>query len=264
MSSEFIQWLRKEWDALERRTDQKYSVRRLSLEAGLSAGTLHQLLRRPDMQPSPKTCNKLAAFFETEPQHVLQLAHHIQLADSPSTSSVKAAIQRSDLRALLGDLAEFTDDEIQIVQQTVDQLKTRRRMQRAASRVTVALVVDDTPSARQTIADMLRAAGLKVLEAPHGLAAMEMIKTSGSIVDVVLMDYRMPKMNGVETTKEIRKRFPDLPVIFVSAWDRDEMKEAAFEAGAIAYLVAPIDHDQLLETIASIQPEKQHRAPTNS
>ncbi len=101
---------------------------------------------------------------------------------------------------------------------------------------------------------MLRVAGLKVLEAPHGIAAIELIESSGSILDVVLMDYRMPRMDGVEATKEIRKRFPNLPIIFVSAWDKPEMKDAAFAAGAMEYLVAPIDYDRLLETIASIQP----------
>lgn len=257
MSSEFIQWLKKEWEGLERRTHQKYSVRKLSLEAGLSAGTLHQLLKRPDVQPSPKTCNKLAAFFGADARHVLQLAGHIAPAERKPASELNAAMQRSDLRALIHDVAEFTAEEVRIVQQTVDQLKTRRRMQKAASKVAVALVVDDAPSARATIADMLRVAGLKVLEAPHGLAAVELIKTSGSIVDVVLMDYRMPRMDGVEATKEIRKRFPDLPVIFISAWDKPEMKEAAFAAGAMEYLIAPIDYDRLLETIASIQPREQ-------
>jgi CheY-like chemotaxis protein/DNA-binding XRE family transcriptional regulator len=260
MSSEFVQWLKKEWDGLEQRTRQKYSVRKLSLAAGLSAGTLHQLLKRPDVQPSPKTCNKLAAFFETDPRHVLQLAGHIVPAEGETTSHLQVATQRSDLRALIYDLVEFTSDEVRIVQQTVDQLKTRRKMQQAASKVAVALVVDDTPSARETIADMLRVAGLKVLEAPHGLAAVELIKTSGSIVDVVLMDYRMPRMDGVEATKQIRERFPDLPVIFVSAWDKPEMKEAAFAVGAMEYLVAPIDYDRLLETIASIRPNESQSA----
>jgi len=257
MSSEFVQWLKREWDALERRTHQNYSVRRLSLEAGLSAGTLHQLLKRPDVQPSPKTCNKLAVFFGLDPRHVLQLAGHIVPPDGETRSDLEAAMQRSDLRTLIRDLVEFTSDEVRIVQQTADQLKTRRKMQKAASKVAVALVVDDAPSAREIIADMLRVAGLKVLEASHGLAAVELIKTSGSIVDVVLMDYRMPRMDGVEATKEIRKRFPDLPVIFVSAWDKPEMKEAAFAAGAMEYLVAPIDYDRLLETIASIRPNNR-------
>jgi CheY-like chemotaxis protein len=191
---------------------------------------------------------------------VLELAGHIAASDSESDSPLEKALQRSELRTLVSDLADFSSDEIKIVRQTVDQLITRRKMREAARRVTVALVVDDAASARSTVANMLRMAGVKVLEAPHGLAAVELIKTSGSIVDVVLMDYRMPRMDGVEATQKIREQFPHLPIIFISAWDQDEMKEAAFKAGAADYLVAPIDYDRLLETIASIQTDEGESA----
>jgi two-component system cell cycle sensor histidine kinase/response regulator CckA len=100
---------------------------------------------------------------------------------------------------------------------------------------------------------MLRAAGLKVLEAADGQKALEVMETSGAVVDVILMDYRMPRMNGVEATREIRKHFPDLPVLFVSAWDEPDMKQAAFESGAAEYLVAPVGYDQLIEAVSRVR-----------
>ena len=61
--SQFVQWLKAEWETLERRRGENYSARRLSIEAGLSPNTLYQLLKRPEVKPSPETCRKLAAFF---------------------------------------------------------------------------------------------------------------------------------------------------------------------------------------------------------
>jgi CheY-like chemotaxis protein len=113
--------------------------------------------------------------------------------------------------------------------------------------------VEDTPDARALFVEMLRAAGLKVLEAPDGQSAVELMQTSGAIVDVVLMDYRMPRMDGVEATKQIREHFPDLPILFVSAWDEPEMKDAAFAAGAGEYLVAPVEYEQLLEALSRVR-----------
>ncbi len=114
----------------------------------------------------------------------------------------------------------------------------------------MALVVEDTPDTRATIVTMLRVAGPKVLEAADGQSALDLMKTSGALVDVILMDYKMPRMNGVEATQHIRRHFPNLPVLFVSAWDEPEMKKAAFEAGAVEYLVAPVGYDQLVEAVS--------------
>jgi CheY-like chemotaxis protein len=100
---------------------------------------------------------------------------------------------------------------------------------------------------------MLRLAGLKVLEAADGQNAVELIESSGSLIDIVLMDYRMPRMDGVEATREIRKRFPDMPILFVSAWDKPEMKKAAFEVGAAEYLVTPIDYEELMEAVSRVR-----------
>jgi CheY-like chemotaxis protein len=125
----------------------------------------------------------------------------------------------------------------------------------------VALVVEDTPDARALYVHMLQAAGLKVLEAPDGQSALELMQTSGAVVDMVLMDYRMPRMNGVEATRAIRQQFPDLPILFVSHWDEPEMKKAAFEAGAAKYLVAPVEYDALVQAV--LQVRRQNKTHVN-
>jgi CheY-like chemotaxis protein/lambda repressor-like predicted transcriptional regulator len=252
--SQFVQWLKAEWETLERRRGENYSARRLSIEAGLSPNTLYQLLKRPEVKPSPETCRKLAAFFGVAPLLVLQLAGHVPSKEAAETlAEFEAALQRGDLQTLILSAKDLSPAEVQLVQQMVDQLRTKRREEEVARGAAVALVVEDTPDARAAIVDMLQAAGLKVLEATDGQRAVELIETSGALIDVVLMDYRMPRMDGVEATREIRKHFPDLPVLFVSAWDEPEMKEAAFDAGAAEYLVAPVGYDRLLEAVSRVR-----------
>lgn len=255
--SKFIDWLKTEWEALERKGGKKYSTRRLSIEAGLSPNTLYQLLNHPEVKPSPETCHKLAHFFGVEPLSLLEIAGHVSTKDvTEVTSELEAALQRSDLQKLLRTARDLSPTEIQLVQQMIDQLRIRHREEEeseVARGAAVALVVEDTPDARATFVDMLRFAGLKVLEATDGQNALELIETSGALIDVVLMDYRMPRMDGVEATKQIRKHFPDLPILFVSGWNEPEMKEAAFEAGAAEYLVAPVGYDELVEAISRVR-----------
>lgn len=256
--SRFIDWLKTEWEALERKQGQKYSTRRLSTEAGLSPNTLYQLLNHPEVKPSPETCHKLADFFGVEPLLVLEVAGHVSAKEvSQAGSELEAALQRSDLQKLLLSARDLSPTEIQLVQQMVDQLRLKRREaeeeKEVARGAAVALVVEDTPDARATIVEMLRFAGLKVLEATDGQSALELIETSGALIDVVLMDYRMPRMDGVEATRQIRKHFPDLPVLFVSAWDDPEMKKNSFEAGAAEYLVSPVDYEGLVEAVSKVR-----------
>jgi CheY-like chemotaxis protein/lambda repressor-like predicted transcriptional regulator len=255
--SKFVDWLKTEWEALERQRGQKYSARRLSTEAGLSPNTLYQLLNHPEVKPSPETCHKLAGFFEVDPLMVLEVAGHVSVPKATEPGSeLEAALQRSDLQKLLLSARDLAPPEIQLVQQMVEQLRVKHREEEepeVARGAAVALVVEDTPDARATIVDMLRFAGLKVLEATDGQKALELVETSGEVIDVVLMDYRMPRMDGVEATKEIRKHFPDLPVLFVSAWDEPEMKETAFKAGAAEYLVSPLDYDGLVEAVSRVR-----------
>lgn len=255
--AEFGQWLKTEWETLEGRTGEKYSTRRLSIEAGLSPNTLYQLLKYPEVKPSPETCRKLAEFFGVEPLLVLEMAGHISAIEvSNITSELEAALRRSDLQKLLLSVQELSAAEVQLVQQLVDQLASKRREAEAAAvaqGAAVALVVEDTPDARELYVQMLRAAGLKVLQATDGEKALELIETSGALIDVVLMDYRMPRMNGVEATRAIRQQFPDLPIMFVSHWDEPDMKKAAFEAGAAKYLVAPVEYEALVEAVLQVR-----------
>jgi putative two-component system response regulator len=85
--------------------------------------------------------------------------------------------------------------------------------------------------------------------------ALEIIKINGNLIDMVITDYDMPQMNGVEVTKAIRKYRPNLPILFITGWTEPEIKYAALEAGASAFLVSPVDYNELIETISQIRHE---------
>lgn len=254
--SKFVDWLKTEWESLERRKNQKLSTRKLSIAAGLSPNTLYQLLNNPDIKPSPETCHKLAEYFHVEPIRVLELAGHVNPPTLENmTSEIQQALERPELQNLLYSLQTLDEKDVQIVKQLVDQLRQRKDDSLAdpAKGAAVALVVEDTADKRNLLVSMLRTAGLKVLEANNGEMAIELIEQSGNLIDIVITDYRMPKMDGVETTLAIRKKFPQLPILFVSAWDEPEMKAAAFNAGAAEYLVAPIDYQELVDAVTKVR-----------
>jgi signal transduction histidine kinase len=99
------------------------------------------------------------------------------------------------------------------------------RSERAAMGRTV-LVVDDDAAVREVSAGMLDDLGYTVFEAGSGGAALEALDNSPS-VDLVLLDYAMPGMNGAEVEREIRARRPRLPILFATGY-----ADAALLAGA--------------------------------
>ena len=87
-------------------------------------------------------------------------------------------------------------------------------------------------------------------EAGDGIEAIE--RTEELLPDVILMDVSMPRMNGVEATREIHRRHPEIPIIALSFHEETEMAEEMRQAGAVAYLQKGGDAEQLFSTIRSV------------
>jgi len=105
------------------------------------------------------------------------------------------------------------------------------------------LVADDEDAIRHLVDFMLEKAGFDVCAAADGKAALEMVNEDFS---VVLLDLRMPVMDGMETLKVIRERHPDLPVLIMSAHGDVRDAVRAMKLGAFDYIQKPFEADELL------------------
>lgn len=114
------------------------------------------------------------------------------------------------------------------------------------------LIVDDDDRNRKLAADVLGAAGFRTLDAADGAMAIALV--AAHLPDIILLDLRLPDLDGVEVTRRLRAdpRTADIPVVALSAMPLDPDDDWPVEAGFAAYLVKPIDIDELPEQVRSI------------
>ncbi len=105
-----------------------------------------------------------------------------------------------------------------------------------------ALVVDDSRAIRRIIGDMLRKLDYEVHEAAHGIEALQRL-TEIEMPDVLLVDWNMPEMNGLELIKAVRAnpKYSNLPIMMVTTETEMERMAQAFVAGANEYVMKPFD-----------------------
>jgi CheY-like chemotaxis protein len=113
------------------------------------------------------------------------------------------------------------------------------------------LVVDDDPILREVAAAILEGEGFGVIQAEDGLQAMDAL--AAARVDLVLCDVFMPNMDGFETLRAIRQRWPDLPVIMMTAGNAyqppERMLHTARLFGVAGELIKPLNRDRLMAKV---------------
>ena len=128
--------------------------------------------------------------------------------------------------------------------------KMEHRPERATRQAHVSgriLVVDDSPTTRMMLRNVFTAAGYLVRTACDGVDALERLRTQ--LVDLVVSDVEMPRMNGLDLTRHIKARL-GLPVILVTGKEKEEHRREGLEAGADAYVVkSSFEGDGLLEVV---------------
>ncbi|HMM10610.1 MAG TPA: response regulator [Bacteroidales bacterium] len=113
------------------------------------------------------------------------------------------------------------------------------------------LIVEDTPSNTELLLIILEGAGAKVMHVSTGEEAIKTCLHHGDI-DLVLMDIQLPKMSGLEATREIKSFRPDLPIIAHTAYAMANDKDACFEAGCDGYVAKPIKPKLLLPILEKL------------
>ena len=114
------------------------------------------------------------------------------------------------------------------------------------------LVVDDEPDIRKIVRMTLDKAGYQTLEAEDGEKAIEVINTGENrlMLDVMICDIRMPKINGVEAIAYFQKEYPRVPLIVLTGFPDTEMAASFLRQGVVDYLVKPVEGEKLKATVA--------------
>jgi len=109
------------------------------------------------------------------------------------------------------------------------------------------LIVDDHENMQSTLRDILEDEGYQVVTASSGVEAIEWCQQQK--FDVILMDVRMPDLNGVEVFRRIKNLAEGARVIMMSAYSVEDLKREALKEGAIAFLQKPLDVEMVLKLI---------------
>ena len=111
------------------------------------------------------------------------------------------------------------------------------------------LIVDDDDRNRKLATDVLEAAGFTTLGADRGMEAIAL--AAAELPDVILMDLRLPDIDGAEATRRLHSdpRTADIPVVALSAMPLHPADDWPLEAGFAGYVVKPIDIDELPDLV---------------
>ncbi len=109
------------------------------------------------------------------------------------------------------------------------------------------LVVDDEPVARQSLTDILKLEGYLVSSAPNGQAAVEYIRTHN--VDLLIVDLKMPGMDGLEVVQVVNQVSPETEVILLTAYGSTETAIQALRLRIHDYLLKPASPAQIIATV---------------
>lgn len=114
-----------------------------------------------------------------------------------------------------------------------------------------ALVVDDSRAVRMILSKTLKELGFEVREAANGREALEVIEIEMTAVNLVLADWNMPEVNGLELLKRLRQNpaLSSLVVVMVTTETELDQMVAALEAGANEYVMKPFTKDILVEKL---------------
>ena len=114
------------------------------------------------------------------------------------------------------------------------------------------LVVDDEQGLRELVCRTLQAEGYDTLEAGHGAEALEVLETAPAPVDLVVTDVVMPGMDGRELGRRLSQRWPDLPILYISAYDVNDIFRRGSPRSSAPFLQKPFPMEGLVTTVRGL------------
>jgi CheY-like chemotaxis protein len=121
----------------------------------------------------------------------------------------------------------------------------------------VVLVVDDEQGLRDLVCRTLQAEGYNTLEAAHGAEALEVMETAP--VDLVVTDVVMPGMDGRELGRRLSQRWPDLPILYISAYEINDIFRRGSPRTSAPFLQKPFPMEGLVTVVRGLI---QRHSPT--
>ena len=121
------------------------------------------------------------------------------------------------------------------------------------------LIVDDEPDIRKVVRMTLQKAGYDVLEAENGEKAIEVINSGENrlLLDVIICDIRMPKVNGIEAIAYFRQNYPRVPLIVLTGFPDTDMATSLLRQGVVDYLVKPVEGEKLKASVARAMEQRE-------
>ena len=114
------------------------------------------------------------------------------------------------------------------------------------------LVVDDEQGLRELVCRTLQAEGYQTLEAGHGAEALHVLESSPAPVDLVVTDVVMPGMDGRELGRRLSQRWPDLPILYISAYDVNDIFRRGSPRSSAPFLQKPFPMEGLITTVRGL------------
>ena len=113
------------------------------------------------------------------------------------------------------------------------------------------IVVDDEPQVRRLLTRMLDEEGFAVTPAACGAEALALLVDP---TDIVVLDMRLPDLNGLDVARQARQRWPELPILFISAYPEAALHDRVAEELVQDFLCKPFTREQLMVALQRLVP----------
>lgn len=149
----------------------------------------------------------------------------------------------------LKNLVEVSPDEPALTQNQINEITGYLPGAEKVSDKKI-LVIDDSAFMRMMLEDILTSNGHKISQAEDGKEALEVLKSKE--IDLCLLDIAMPNMNGLATLKEVKKTYPNLKVVMLSARCQERYVVTALRLGADGFIAKPFQPQELIEQVNAV------------